>query len=63
MKQSKGFTIFIHIALSLAVFIIAFPMLFAFIVSTHTFWRIYSVPKFLPLIGLAIANYQKACTV
>ncbi|MDY0093716.1 MAG: ABC transporter permease subunit [Candidatus Vecturithrix sp.] len=60
MKQSKGFIIFLHIFLSLAVFIIAFPMLFAFIVSTHTFQDVFTYPpKFFPGTNL-IENYQKA---
>lgn len=60
MNQSKGFTIFIHVVLSLAVFIIAFPMLFAFIVSTHTFEDVFSYPpKFIPGLNI-LQNYREA---
>jgi sn-glycerol 3-phosphate transport system permease protein len=60
MKQSKGFIIFLHIVLSLAVFIIAFPMLFAFIVSTHTFEDVFTYPpKFFPGTHL-VQNYREA---
>jgi sn-glycerol 3-phosphate transport system permease protein len=60
MKQSRRFTIFIHVVLSLAVLIIAFPVLFAFIVSTHTFEDVFTYPpKFFPG-GNLLENYRNA---
>ena len=60
MKQSKRFTFFIHAVLITAVLIIAFPMIFAFIVSTHSFEDVFSYPpKFFPG-GNILENYQTA---
>ncbi len=60
MKQSRRFTIFIHVVLGLAVLIIAFPVVFAFIVSTHTFEDVFTYPpKFLPG-GNLLNNYRAA---
>jgi len=60
MKQSKTFLIFIHIVLGAAVLIIAFPMVFAVIVSTHTFEDVFVYPpKFIPG-GNLLENYRAA---
>ena len=60
MKQSKTFLIFIHIVLGAAVLIIAFPMVFALIVSTHTFEDVFVYPpKFIPG-GNLLENYRAA---
>ena len=60
MKQSRAFTIFIHVVLSISVLIIAFPVIFAFIVSTHTFEDVFTYPPKFSLGGNVLANYQKA---
>ncbi len=60
MKQSKTFLIFIHVVLGAAVLIIAFPMVFAVIVSTHTFEDVFVYPpKFIPG-GNLLENYRAA---
>ena len=60
MKKSRVFTIFIHTFLLLSVLIIAFPVFFAFVVSTHTFEDVFTYPpKFLPG-GNIIENYKMA---
>lgn len=60
MKRSKGFAIFIHAVLIISVFIIAFPMIFAFIVSTHTFEDVFSYPPKFSLSGNIVENYRNA---
>jgi sn-glycerol 3-phosphate transport system permease protein len=60
MRKSRGFTVFIHAVLIIAVLIIAFPVIFAFIVSTHSFEDVFSFPpKFFPG-GNILENYQQA---
>ncbi len=60
MKQSIGFKIFIHAALIISVLIIAFPMIFAFIVSTHTFEDVFTYPPKFSLSGNIVENYKNA---
>lgn len=60
MKQSKAFTIFIHLVLSISVLIIAFPVIFAFIVSTHTFEDVFTYPPKFTLGGNIVENYRDA---
>ena len=60
MKKSKAFTIVIHVVLSLSVLIIAFPLLFAFIVSTHTFEDVFIYPPKFSFGGNMFENYKDA---
>ena len=60
MKQSRAFTIFIHVVLITAVLIIAFPVIFAFIVSTHTFEEVFTYPPKFSLSGNIVENYRNA---
>ncbi len=60
MKQSIGFKIFIHAVLIISVLIIAFPMIFAFIVSTHTFEEVFTYPPKFSLSGNMVENYKSA---
>jgi sn-glycerol 3-phosphate transport system permease protein len=60
MKRSRAFTIFIHVVLIVAVLIIAFPVIFAFIVSTHTFEEVFTYPPKFSLSGNIVENYREA---
>ncbi len=60
MKQSKAFSIFLHIFLSAAVLIIAFPMLYAFIVSTHSFQDVFNYPPKFSIGHNILENYKNA---
>lgn len=60
MRQSRAFTIFIHAVLIVAVLIIAFPVIFAFIVSTHTLTDVFTYPPKFSIGGNILQNYGKA---
>jgi sn-glycerol 3-phosphate transport system permease protein len=60
MKRSRAFTIFIHVVLIVAVLIIAFPVFFAFIVSTHPFEDVFTYPPKFTFGGNIIENYREA---
>lgn len=60
MRYSRKFKIFAHLTLIIGIFIIVFPVVFAFIVSTHTFQDSFAFPpKFHPGTNI-IHNYATA---
>lgn len=60
MRYSKGFEIFAHATMIVSILIIVFPVVFAFIVSTHTFQDSFVFPpKFHPGTSI-IHNYATA---
>ncbi|MCD6139261.1 MAG: ABC transporter permease subunit [Deltaproteobacteria bacterium] len=60
MGYSKRFTIFAHIALIGSILIIAFPVIFALIVSTHTFQESFAFPPPFHIGGNIVHNYVAA---
>ena len=60
MKRKKSTTIFIHIFLIISVFLVSFPILYAFMVSTLNVNEVYSSPPKLQLGNNIINNYKTA---
>ncbi|NQU14295.1 MAG: ABC transporter permease subunit [Desulfobacteraceae bacterium] len=60
MNRKRTFHIFVHLILIISVVILAFPVLYAFTVSTHTFQDVFVYPpKFIPGAN-TIENYTTA---
>jgi sn-glycerol 3-phosphate transport system permease protein len=60
MKRKKSTTIFIHLFLIISVFLVSFPIIYAFMVSTLNINEVYSSPPKLQLGNNLINNYQEA---
>jgi sn-glycerol 3-phosphate transport system permease protein len=60
MKRKKSTTIFIHLFLIVSVFLVSFPIIYAFMVSTLNVNQVYSSPPKLQLGDNLINNYREA---
>jgi sn-glycerol 3-phosphate transport system permease protein len=60
MKRKKSTTLFIHIFLIISVFLVSFPIIYAFMVSTLNINEVYSSPPKLKLGDNMINNYKEA---
>jgi len=60
MKRKKSTTIFIHLFLIISVFLVSFPIIYAFMVSTLNVNEVYSSPPKLQLGNNIINNYREA---
>ena len=60
MKRKKSTTIFIHLFLIISVFLVSFPIIYAFMVSTLNVNEVYSSPPKLQLGDNMINNYREA---
>ncbi len=60
MKYSTGFKLSAHAILMVSIVIIAFPVIYAFLVSTHTFQESFAFPPKFYLGGNLLANYASA---
>ncbi|RCW58614.1 MULTISPECIES: carbohydrate ABC transporter permease [Halanaerobium] len=60
MKRKKTTTIFIHLFLIVSVFLVSFPIIYAFMVSTLNINQVYSSPPKLQLGDNLINNYREA---
>ncbi|PUU95448.1 carbohydrate ABC transporter permease [Halanaerobium sp.] len=60
MKRKKSTTIFIHLFLIISVFLVSFPIIYAFMVSTLNINEVYSSPPKLQLGDNMINNYREA---
>ncbi|RAK09754.1 sn-glycerol 3-phosphate transport system permease protein [Halanaerobium saccharolyticum] len=60
MKRKKSTTIFIHLFLIISVFLVSFPIIYAFMVSTLNVNEVYSSPPKLQLGNNLINNYREA---
>lgn len=60
MKRKKSTTFFIHLFLIISVFLVSFPIIYAFMVSTLEIDQVYSSPPKLQLGTNLLENYQAA---
>lgn len=60
MKRKKSTTIFIHIFLIISVFLVSFPIIYAFMVSTLNINEVYSSPPKLQFGNNIVNNYKEA---
>ena len=60
MKRKKSTTIFIHLFLIISVFLVSFPIIYAFMVSTLNVNEVYSSPPKLQIGNNIINNYREA---
>ena len=60
MKRKKSTTIFIHLFLIISVFLVSFPIIYAFMVSTLNVNEVYTSPPKLQFGDNMINNYREA---
>jgi sn-glycerol 3-phosphate transport system permease protein len=60
MKRKKSTTIFIHLFLIISVFLVSFPIIYAFMVSTLNVNEVYSSPPKLQFGDNMLNNYREA---
>jgi sn-glycerol 3-phosphate transport system permease protein len=60
MRYSRGFFLFAHVVLIVGVLIIAFPVIYAVLVSTHTFQESFAFPPKFHVGGNIVHNYAAA---
>jgi sn-glycerol 3-phosphate transport system permease protein len=60
MRYSRGFILFAHVVLIVGVLIIAFPVIYAVLVSTHTFQESFAFPPKFHVGGNIVHNYAAA---
>ena len=60
MKRKKSTTIFIHLFLIVSVFLVSFPIIYAFMVSTLNVNEVYSSPPKLQIGDNMVNNYREA---
>jgi sn-glycerol 3-phosphate transport system permease protein len=60
MRYSRGFFLFAHVVLIVGVLIIAFPVIYAVLVSTHTFQESFDFPPKFHVGGNIVHNYAAA---
>lgn len=60
MKRKKSTTFFIHLFLIISVFLVSFPIIYAFMVSTLNVNEVYSSPPKLQFGNNMVNNYREA---